>query len=426
MNLHRLVLWSLVVGLLACTKPCIKDPIDIDIPEPPPTCNTWSRLWGGTDVDVAWAVAKTPDGGYIVAGNTYSADEDVEVQFGSGDISIIRFNSLGVKLWQRSYGTANEETAAAIVKAPAGGGYVVLSNQSTSDGHAQLYIFSINEEGDKGWETTWQGPGYTSSNALLAYGNEYMIVASSSTTSDVQPYFLKLDLLGNIIAEQTFGNPMRSEFPNSIIPAHDGGYLVTGYTIDGAGEDAWTVKLNFFGDWEWERFTSGSDVDEWMDAIPAADGTGDYILVGQSNSIDGDLSGNHGDYDVMIARIGPVGNIKWRSLLGGSADELGLSVIKDVDGNYVIAGTTRSGDGSIGSPQPAAENRGAWIFKIDGTGKLLSQKVVGGSQEDYPTAITNATDCGILLVGFSLSNDGDLSGNHKAGIADAWVAKISL
>lgn len=422
MRTRRLFFYGMVAGTLACTKPCIKDPINITQST---TCSSWSRLWGGTNVDAGWAVTKTPDGGYMIAGSTYSVDGDIAVQYGKGDISITKINGQGVKLWQRSFGTGEEETATAIVAAP-GGGYVVLCNQSTGNSNGQLYIFKINEAGEKLWEQTWLGPGYTVSNALLAHGNEYVIAADCSNIEDVQPWLIKLDLLGNITTQKAFGHPMRAEFPNSIVPAADGGYLVAGFTIDGAGEDAWTAKLNTFGDLEWERFTSGSDIDEWMDIIPATDGTGDYLLVGQSNSNDGDLSGNHGDYDVMIARMGAAGNVKWRRLLGGSADELGLSIIKAIDGNYVIAGTTRSGDGNLGSASPGAENRGAWIFKIDNNGTLLSQKVLGGSLEDYPSAIINATDCGYLLVGFSLSNNGDLSGNHKEGTADMWAAKLSL
>ena len=59
----------------------------------------WSRTFGGTESDIIYSVQATPDGGYILAGETHSAEG------ASADNShfwLIRTNFLGLEQWQSS------------------------------------------------------------------------------------------------------------------------------------------------------------------------------------------------------------------------------------------------------------------------------------------------------------------------------------
>ena len=57
----------------------------------------WQRTYGGSDDDYGWSIEKTSDGGYIVAGETFS--------FGfSGNAWILKLSSTGSIEWQRTYG----------------------------------------------------------------------------------------------------------------------------------------------------------------------------------------------------------------------------------------------------------------------------------------------------------------------------------
>lgn len=55
----------------------------------------WTRTFGGSDNDYAYDIQQTSDGGYIIAGYTYS--------FGSGGAYLIKLNSEGDTVWTRVY-----------------------------------------------------------------------------------------------------------------------------------------------------------------------------------------------------------------------------------------------------------------------------------------------------------------------------------
>jgi hypothetical protein len=59
---------------------------------------TFAKTYGGTNWDLAYSVQQTSDGGYIVAGNTYS--------FGAGanDFFLIKTDANGNVQWAKTYG----------------------------------------------------------------------------------------------------------------------------------------------------------------------------------------------------------------------------------------------------------------------------------------------------------------------------------
>jgi len=54
---------------------------------------------------------------------------------------------------------------------------------------------------------------------------------------------------------------------------------------------------------------------------------------------------------------------------------------------------------------------------------LLWQKSLGGSEDDFVSAIEQTNDSGYIVLGWVHSNDGDVSGNH--GMMDGWITKLS-
>ena len=61
------------------------------------------------------------------------------------------------------------------------------------------------------------------------------------------------------------------------------------------------MKLNSTGDMEWEETLGGSNRECAYSIQQTTDGG--YIISGESNSNNGDVSGNHGDYDYWIVKL---------------------------------------------------------------------------------------------------------------------------
>src|SRR5678815_2223993 len=63
-----------------------------------------------------------------------------------------------------------------------------------------------------------------------------------------------------------------------------------------------------------------------------------------------------------------------------------------------------------------------WIVNLTGSGNILWQKCLGGSDNDQAYSILPAMDSGYVVAGATYSNDGDVTGNH--GSKDYWVVKL--
>ena len=110
--------------------------------------------------------------------------------------------------------------------------------------------------------------------------------------------------------------------------------------------DCWIVKLNNSGNIEWQKSLGGSGAEAASSIQQTSDGG--YIIAGGSNSNDGDVSGYHGGiYDYWIVKLNSSGSIEWQKSLGGSGDEFAKSVEQTTDGGYIVAGQSNSDDGDV-------------------------------------------------------------------------------
>ncbi|WP_062397625.1 hypothetical protein [Methanogenium cariaci] len=213
----------------------------------------------------------------------------------------------------------------------------------------------------------------------------------------------------------------------------DGGYVVVGNTksVDGdvsgnhGGYDAWVVKLNSNGEITWSHCLGGSGIDEACGVRQTADGG--YIIAGDTASIDGDVVGkcSGGDSDGWVVKLNSDGAIVWQSCLGGTEDDA-VSGIRQIADGYVVAGYTFSNDGDVSANHGRSD---VWVVKLNTDGEIVWQSCLGGSDNDYVTkksssGIQQTLDGGFIVAGHTCSNDGDVSGIHNVDKTDGWVVKL--
>ncbi len=93
------------------------------------------------------------------------------------------------------------------------------------------------------------------------------------------------------------------------------------------------------------RSAGGSGSDEAYGVQATADGG--CIVVGYSESSDGDVTGAHGQRDAWVVKLNNTGNIQWQRSLGGTGVDLAWSVALSNDGGYVIGATSGSNNGDV-------------------------------------------------------------------------------
>ncbi len=343
----------------------------------------WGKHYGGSELDEAYAVQQTSDGGYIVAGESRSDDGDVGGNNGGRDCWIIKLDMTGNLEWEKNYGGSSVDGLTDI--------------EQTLDGGYIVAAYTYSDNGDVG-----------GNNGSLDY------------------WILKLDVAGDLEWEKNYGGSGLDK-ASAIRQTPDGGYVVIGTagTNDGdiAGNngdrDYWIIKLDVTGDIEWQKNYGGSDGDYTSSIELTTDGG--YIVGGYTASNDGDVSGNNGERDYWIVKLDMAGDLEWEKNYGGSGWDSAYSIKQTPDGGYIVAGTADAGDGDVGGNNGGGDY---WIIKLDMAGDLEWEKNYGGSVSDIAFSMELTPDGGYIIAGYSDSNDGDVGGNN--GVFDYWITKFNI
>jgi len=322
--------------------------------------------------DEAFAIDRTSDGGYIVAGVADTYNEPFP-NFVLRDAKIIKLNYQGAVHWTMQYGSEDEIEVARSIEETSDGGFIVGG-------------YSFSEE-----------------------------------SSMYKTWLLKLNSDGNVLWEKNYGGSSWEEC-RSIAVTSDGGYILAGFSRpdDGYGrQDYWVLKLDSEGNIEWEQNYGGSRDDFAHKIKQTSDGG--YIVAGYSRSSDFDVSKNNGEEDIWILKLDSSGDIEWEKSYGGTSEDKAYSVIESKFGGFIVGGASNSNDIDVSNNYG---KRDSWILKLSTVGNLEWEMNLGGSEDDVTYDLKETHDGKIIITGYAISNDGDLINNQNNGWRDLWVCKL--
>ncbi len=254
---------------------------------------------------------------------------------------------------------------------------------------------------------------------------------------DADYWVVKVNDTGKIEWEKVYGG-YDDDFPGKIVTTTDGGYIVVGSSSSTSGDitnnlgswDIWVVKLNDTGKIEWEKSFGGPDQDGGSDNVKGFDikqtSDGGYIAVGIVNTHVMPGYGN-GHEDLLVIKLSASGNVEWENPYGSSQSDRPGSIIETYDGGYFIAGMVGAADSNVtGTYQGEGD---WWLLKLDNAGAIEWNKVLGGSQSEFPGGAVQVADSGYVIAGLTRSSDGDVVRNSPGGGTvppneDIWVVKI--
>lgn len=401
----------------------------------------WQNNFGGTASEYANAVLQTSDNGFFVIGQTPSNNIDVSGNHSTSDDAwLIKLDSSGDLLWQKCFGGTGSEQGFSIISTN-DGNYVFAGSASSNNndvsggnGSNDFWVVKFNATGTILWQKCYGGTSYE-----WAYGvkqasdNGYYVVgATASINNDVSGNFggvtdgwvIKLDENGELLWQKCLGGT-GTDAIRDVLTTADGGCIVVGYTnsVDNnavgnhGNNDVLVVKLNSSGTVEWSKCYGGTSADSGQKIITTNDGN--YIFVGTAGSNNNDVSGSNGGQDIWVVKINTSGNIIWQKCFGSSYSDIGRSIAKTSDGNYVLTGEVNGNNGDV-SGANANGFADVWIVKIDDLGNLLWQKCVGGINADSSSAIQQTTDGGYIIAGSTFATD-NVTTN---GLYDYYVVKL--
>lgn len=155
----------------------------------------WYNAFGGEDDDTANDAIQTDDGGFLLVGltNSFGLTRD--------DVLIVKTNKNGKRLWQRSYGGDYADEAYAITKSPDGGFVVVGRTESFNRRNGfDLYLFKIDAQGKLVWQRTHGGKSDDTGYDIITTKDGYLIVGEkkSDLSRDSNVWVLKVDFDGKL------------------------------------------------------------------------------------------------------------------------------------------------------------------------------------------------------------------------------------
>src|SRR3989338_435264 len=214
----------------------------------------WQKVYGGANWDRAYSIHETSDGGYVVAGETSS--------FGAGrpDIWVLKLRHYGTVEWQKTYGGTDQDEAHSIQQTRDGGYIVAGSTWSFGAGGEDIWVLKLRPDGTVEWQKTYGGGNWDGAYSVHETNDGGYVVAGRRTMSlgaggekipDI--WVLKLRPNGTVDWQKTYGKEGGWEVAGSIHETRDGGYIMAGETgnahtgtgtLSISGIKVWVLKLS--------------------------------------------------------------------------------------------------------------------------------------------------------------------------------------
>ena len=210
----------------------------------------WSNYYGGSFTDTAYDAIQTEDNGYIIVGSSDSNDVDVANNKGSYDFWVIKISNTGDLVWEKSFGGSEIDEARAISNT-ADGNYLVVGDTRSANidvsqnrGAADLWMIKINSEGSLIWEKTLGGTSFDVGRSVSKTQDNGFLIAGSSRSSDGDlrnnkgqndALILKINSSGDLEWQKTIGGS-EVDFFYGAAELTDGSVLAIGDTNSSNGD----------------------------------------------------------------------------------------------------------------------------------------------------------------------------------------------
>ena len=392
----------------------------------------WERNIPSSTQDFLSQVTTTIDGQYLISGSSIQSDKlqaSGSKQNNGYDFKLIKLNQQGEEIWKKYFVGGNHDFLSAIVSTQEGGFLLAgtsysgkgLDKKEDSKGGSDLWLIRINEFGDQIWQKTIGSTADEEARSVIQTTDLGFFVAGSFVSaqdSKMKGYgskdvlIVRLDKNGKELSQVILGGKANDEV-EKIIPTRDGGVLLGIYSRSGIGGskktenfgegDYWIIKLDKNGKIQWEKNYGGTSDDHLRTLALTSSGC---VIGGESRSKE---SGNKTvgikeGTDLWLVALDENGNEQFqKSYNFGNRDILmGMNVLHSPDDKtstgMLLGGYTQA-EGRIEN-----DDEKFWILYLDENGNEKWRKHIKGESKKREERLSDLKlnrDGSILLAGTS-------------------------
>ncbi len=356
----------------------------------------WSTYFGGGSEDVAEGIICDSNNNVYITGYTGSATNIATagshqtVYGGNKDAFLAQFSSTGSLNWATYYGGNYADGCSGLAIDAEQNIYMCGGGGSTNNiatlGSFQdtvaipntenTYLAKFKNNGSLIWATYFgliTGASGASACICDKQNNIYIAGCTYDTGVVTTPgcymaangpgnhvFIAKFDSAGSL-KWSTYVIGDSSDYASGITRDDSNNIYVAGYTTSingitsvgafqslfgGGAEDAFLIKLNDTGAFQWGTYFGGSGTDEGNSL--AYDNNGHILLAGTTTSTsniattNGYQTINGGAFDAFIAQFNTTGNVEYASYYGGTNSDNAIAITTDCKGNFFLTGYTQS------------------------------------------------------------------------------------
>ena len=413
-----------------------------------PTRGSWETIntYGGSKEDIAHGVSITSDGGFVVIGNTKSTDGNFLIKDKAGsDIFLMKFSASNSLEWTQVYGGSEDDRGYDVVQV-LDEGFALVGYSKSDDGDSSVnqgqhdnWVIRTDSKGVLLWQKSFGFLGHDHSYSITStsdgglFFNGFLdVTASNGQGQDGKRNYLtkkhgvgefwchKLDRNGNLQWRRYFGGTSNDRSYDAI-ETNKGDFILTGSSESQdldisnpkGGYDIWVVKIDATGALLWETSIGGSGYDIGNAIIETQ--TGNFLIAGQTFSKDKDITNPLGSSDGILVWLSPEGILMKVENIGESEFDVLKDIAQRPDGTLVAVGN----NGSIQNENNPLDNDVVLYYTLS-NGSLISSHQLVGDGLDQGEAIAVNYNGSVIVVGSTDSKSGQFP-TSKGG-KDLFVA----
>ncbi|WP_250254772.1 T9SS type A sorting domain-containing protein [Chryseobacterium sp. Marseille-Q3244] len=354
----------------------------------------WEKYFSGQNHDYLSATVSTQDGGFLLAGTSYSGKglDKKDDSKGGSDIWLIRINEFGDELWQKTLGTSSDEEAKSVIQTTDLGFFVAGNVQNSSKGYGSkdVWITRLDKDGKELSQLILGGKGLDEVEKMIPTKDGGALLGIYSRSPEVRD----MGSGARTHEEKSLGEQSVTPTAISRKPKASSNF--------GEG-DYWIVKLDKNGKVEWEKNFGGKGDDHIRTLALTSSG---YVIGGESRS---ERSGNktvgiEEGTDLWLIALNERGEEQWQKSYNFKNRDIlmGMSVIHSADDKSskgILLGGYTQAEGRI-----QKDDETFWMLYLDSNGNEQWRKHITGESRQKEERLSDLKlnrDGSIVLAGTS-------------------------